>query len=880
MAAKNRQPRRSFRSEALENRTLFASIAGSVFLDYNGNGKLDAGEGGPGAGSQKIFIDSNNDGVADNGEPTTSVDPFGNFFFNVPAAGTYRVTLQQDSGFIRTTPAVDFSSVKVTSASQNVTGVNFGIVGGASVFGSIYNDANGNGKQDSTDSALTGANAYLDLNNNGSIDSSTATTASASNLKLNTTNLPAVASDLTVSGASNVVTDVNVTLNITTSNANDPQVYLEDPQGVRVLLVWPVDTANQDTKSNFTNTTFDDQAATPISAGNAPFTGTFRTSGLALGDGLSDFNGVSANGRWRLIVQNTGLGTNMILNSWSLQITSGDPKATTGYSGAYTIPTYPGTYTVRAAEANFTTTQPNSAAGGKVVTTLKYTDNHEADFGLHETTTRNKTVTFSPASALANGTTDSPFGVVSADFNGDGKPDIAAANNGSNNVGIYINKGNGQFNAPAFLPAGDAPRGIAFGDFNGDGKIDLVVANHDTNNVSVYLGNGNGTFKSQVTYPAIASAWSLAVGDINGDGKPDILVGSNAANYVQVLINNGNGTFKTGSKITVGAYPQAIVLADFNGDKKLDIATANFDDNQIAISLGNGTGAFGSVSKINVGTNPDGIAAGDLNGDGKTDIVVADYGSGTIDVLTGKGNGTFNGRVSYDAGSFPAAASVADINKDGKADLVIANRGDGTSTAGSVMVFLGNGDGTLNPPFNYAAENSPVSSAVADLNGDGYLDIINGNFNSDNVSVLLNTTKPPAQTLTKRSGTVIGTSGSYNNTGNTIAKAVDGNLATYFDGPSANGNWVGLDLGSAQTISTISFAPRTGWASRMVGGQLQISTTANFSSGVTTVATITSAPPQGSLTTITLSSPVTARYIRYLSPTGSYGDIAELAFFG
>jgi hypothetical protein len=132
----------------------------------------------------------------------------------------------------------------------------------------------------------------------------------------------------------------------------------------------------------------------------------------------------------------------------------------------------------------------------------------------------------------------------------------------------------------------------------------------------------------------------------------------------------------------------------------------------------------------------------------------------------------------------------------------------------------------------------------------------------------------------KLTGAVIGTSGSYNNDGDTIAKAFDGNASTFFNGPTANGDWVGLDLGSSKTIKQVSFVPRSGSGSRLVGGKIQISTTANFSSGLTTVYTITTAPSDGSTTLVTLSSPVTARYVRYLAPDGAYGNIAELAFFG
>ena len=141
------------------------------------------------------------------------------------------------------------------------------------------------------------------------------------------------------------------------------------------------------------------------------------------------------------------------------------------------------------------------------------------------------------------------------------------------------------------------------------------------------------------------------------------------------------------------------------------------------------------------------------------------------------------------------------------------------------------------------------------------------------------TTPPtPPATGSTLAGTAIGTGGSFGNGGNTIAKAFDGSLATYVDLAAANGAWAGLDLGSAKTIGSIRYAPRAGWSSRMVGGVFQSSTTADFSSGPVTLATITAKPVEGALTTIALATPATARYVRYLSPNGSYGNVAEVQF--
>ncbi len=129
-------------------------------------------------------------------------------------------------------------------------------------------------------------------------------------------------------------------------------------------------------------------------------------------------------------------------------------------------------------------------------------------------------------------------------------------------------------------------------------------------------------------------------------------------------------------------------------------------------------------------------------------------------------------------------------------------------------------------------------------------------------------------------GTPFGTAGSYRDQGNTIARAFDGDLSTFFDGPTADGDTVGLDLGAAQAVTQVRFAPRAGYASRMVGGTIQASNSASFASGVATVYTISSAPPVGTLTTVSLSPVGAYRYWRYVAPAGSYGNIAELEFDG
>jgi N-acetylneuraminic acid mutarotase len=138
---------------------------------------------------------------------------------------------------------------------------------------------------------------------------------------------------------------------------------------------------------------------------------------------------------------------------------------------------------------------------------------------------------------------------------------------------------------------------------------------------------------------------------------------------------------------------------------------------------------------------------------------------------------------------------------------------------------------------------------------------------------------PPAGS-SKLTGILIGTAGSYQNKGNTIANAMDGNISSYFDAPAGVQGWVGLALPTPEVITQVQFVPRSGFASRMVGGLFQGSTTSDFSSGVTTLYTVSSSPAGGVYTYEPITSTASFQYVRYLSPLSGSGNIAELEFDG
>ena len=133
----------------------------------------------------------------------------------------------------------------------------------------------------------------------------------------------------------------------------------------------------------------------------------------------------------------------------------------------------------------------------------------------------------------------------------------------------------------------------------------------------------------------------------------------------------------------------------------------------------------------------------------------------------------------------------------------------------------------------------------------------------------------------KLTGAVIGTAGSYNSLGDTIAKVFDNNLATFFDGPTANGCWAGLDFGAGvnNVITQINYCPRSTFESRMVGGVFQGANQADFSDAVT-LFTVAAQPATGVFTSASIANTTAFRYVRYLSPNGGWGNVAELQFYG
>jgi hypothetical protein len=339
-----------------------------------------------------------------------------------------------------------------------------------------------------------------------------------------------------------------------------------------------------------------------------------------------------------------------------------------------------------------------------------------------------------------------PSSAAVADFNGDGIPDLAVANQASDNVSVLLGNGDGSFQTSRNFPTGPGPRSVAVGDFNGDGRLDLAVANAGTyptyqGSVSVLVGNGDGSFQTAPTLAAGDRPGSVAVGDFDGDGTPDIAVANRASSNVSVLLGNGDGSFQTARAFFAGSEPGSVAVGDFNGDGLLDLVVTNIFGNTVSVLLGNGDGSFQAPRTFSAGSEPLTVAVGDFNGDGIPDLAVANYNypnRGAVSVLLGNGDGTFQAPRAFSAGANPWFVAVADFNGDGLLDLAVANFDPLGS--GTVSVLLGNGDGTFQAARNFPVGDKPTSVVVGDFNGDGIPDLAVANYalsGTPSVSVLL-----------------------------------------------------------------------------------------------------------------------------------------------
>lgn len=315
---------------------------------------------------------------------------------------------------------------------------------------------------------------------------------------------------------------------------------------------------------------------------------------------------------------------------------------------------------------------------------------------------RNHEMSFDPPVNYPAG--KSPQALAAADLNQDGAPDIVVANRGNyddacgcypdGSVSVLLNLGDGRFGAPIVTQVGSDPQSIAVADFNGDGKLDLAVANKGSSNVSILLGDGDGSFTAGSNYSVPTWPVALTASDLNGNGKPDLAVVSKVSG-LSTLIGVGDGTFATGNPYPLGGEPDSVLADDFNGDGTVDLAVGNRINSGVEILLGTGGGMFAPAVNYLASNFPVSVAEGDFNRDGFTDIA-AGGATGHLTILHGDGQGGFGMVEDYSTSApSPLAVLAGDLDGDGRPDIAGAN-----VSSGQVSVWQSSENQTITFPLS------------------------------------------------------------------------------------------------------------------------------------------------------------------------------------
>lgn len=354
-------------------------------------------------------------------------------------------------------------------------------------------------------------------------------------------------------------------------------------------------------------------------------------------------------------------------------------------------------------------------------------------------------------SPIAEGNSGYGLGIATGDFNGDGQPDFVLGNCCNETLGItvFLSRPDGSL-LPGVNYSNSDLEYVAVADFTGDGKLDIAATNEDTGTVQLFVGAGDGTFTVGSAFPTDSTSSSptdLVVGDFNHDGNPDIAVINAEGRNVGVLINGGGGAFLSPVNYSLSAYTNTgIAAGDLNGDGNLDLAVTLNSGAAVAILNGNHDGTFQAETDLLTFNNPEGLTLADLNGDGKLDVAVV---GGVRNILPGEavsislntGGGIFADAVTYAStlqsqiwdDPEPTFIKAADVDGDGMTDLVYTN-----SEFGTVGVLFGKGDGTYFSPVEYAAGGYAFGLTLADVNQDGALDVVTAGDDFSGVTVLLN----------------------------------------------------------------------------------------------------------------------------------------------
>jgi hypothetical protein len=337
-------------------------------------------------------------------------------------------------------------------------------------------------------------------------------------------------------------------------------------------------------------------------------------------------------------------------------------------------------------------------------------------------------VDFRPARLLAAGT--NVHFVATADFDGDGTIDVAAANSGpaAPSVSVLFNRGDGRFRQPVDFAVVDTPAGIAAADLNADGRADLVVPS-DTRLTVLLAAEGESVFERLDALVGVELSKPV-LGDFDADGALDLA--ALAPSGVYILRGGGDGTFDLPTLVAELERPAALAAGDLDLDGRLDFVAADGASATVTLLYGTSALAFERSDRVGTGLTMTGLAIAPYPGFHFTQVAVAG-GTGHVLMLTVGSDRAVTLSAPYDVGHTAFSVAMGDVDGNGTPDVVTA---DWNSAA--VTVLYGRGPGRVPRAARYSTGKAPYSAVVADLNADGSLDVVAGVFGYPrSVSVLL-----------------------------------------------------------------------------------------------------------------------------------------------
>ena len=332
-----------------------------------------------------------------------------------------------------------------------------------------------------------------------------------------------------------------------------------------------------------------------------------------------------------------------------------------------------------------------------------------------------------------------PRAIVAADFNDDGAPDFATANltlagGATSGVAVFYNNGDSTFSAATPIATGTGAFGLAAADFNRDGRVDLAVSNADANSVTVLLSSEAGLIPNS-TWATSQSPRGIVAGDFNRDGRIDLAVVGYNCGCIDVGRGNGDGTITPSTTFEVARNPESITTADFNRDGTLDLFVGTASARTLVL-FGSADGQFVQIRNDPHG-NGRAVDAADFDGDGRDDVVVV--GDSSWAIFYGIPSGQL-----FSAGPNPPdlrGVIAFDVNSDGWPDFAAASRSEGAVGIAVNGRFGGNSKGVSHPFANrFTVGAGARALAAADLDGDGRTDLISANQYARTVTVMINQT--------------------------------------------------------------------------------------------------------------------------------------------